>query len=261
MIKYTTLALALTSASVFAASTIGNVTNIPDVKKDLEHGFHGQVGLAVANLPEYVGGDDLETTVLPLINVSYNDRFYFKFNRLGAWLYKSDNGFRVGGVVTNHAGYDAGDVPDYLRDNLVEDRDDSTMLGINAEYKKGMFSAEVGYLQDISDTSDGAKMYIQANYTVLAAPKYTLTLVAKAEQLDDDMTSYYYSAINDDNSFYTAKSATNLTIGTVGTYKINDKWTAIGALTVTSLGDEITDSPLVEKDTYNMVLVGATYSF
>ena len=264
MIKFVTLALAIASSSTFAFSTLGNMTNIPDVKHKNKPGFHGQVGLAIANLPEYIGGKNTETSVLPLINLSYNDRFYFKLNRLGAWVYKSKNGFRVGGVITRHAGYDAGDLPDHLKDNLGSERDDSTMAGINAEYKNGMFSAEIGYLTDISDTSEGAKSYIKAGYTVLTNPAYTLTLVAKAEMLDDDIAEYYYTAFDDGaslNRLYTAEGTTNLTLGAVGTYKINNKWTAIGAVTATSLGDEIADSPLVEDDSYNMFLLGASYSF
>lgn len=264
MIKYLTLALGLASTAAMATSTIGATTKIPDVKSESKQGFHGQIGLAAASVPEYIGGKDNETRGLPLINVSYNDRFYFKYNRLGAWIYKNDS-FRVGGMITAHAGYDKSDLPSDLRDNLYFDREDSTMAGINAAFKKGMFSAEVAFLTDVSDESEGSKFTAQAGYTFFANAKATGTVIAKVENMDDDMASYYYSAFADGatvgNPVYEAEGTTNFTLGVVGTYRINQKWTAIGAVTATSLGDEIGDSPIVEDDSYNMVLVGATYSF
>lgn len=264
MIKHITLALALVSGSVFASSFVGKISHLPDVENKSKKGFHGQVGLGLAVLPTYIGADSTETSLLPLINVNYNDRFYFNANRLGAWVYQANYGVRLGGVITSHAGYDSDDLPNYLKDNLVFKRDDSIMAGVNAEFKRGMFSVEAGIVTDVSSASKGEKSYIQASYTVLAKPKYSLTIMAKAEMLDSDMTEYYYNSFYDETSTtpdYVAKSATNITLGAVGTYKINNKWTAMGAITATSLGDEIADSPLVENDSYNMVLVGATYSF
>ena len=257
MIKYTALALGLLSLSAVATSTTGSIANMPTVGNDSKQGFHGMVGLGAASMPEYVGGDDTETNVLPLINVSYNDTFYFKFNRLGAWVYKSNSGFRVGGVVMPHAGWESGD-GDRLTD--LEDRDDSIMAGINAEYKKGMFSTEVGYVTDVSDESEGSKFYAQASYTMLANRQYTLTVNGKVEAWDEDLTSYYYSAVGPDG-LYIADSTTNITLSLVGTYNLTKQWKLIGLASATSLGDEISDSPIVEDDTNNMFLLGAVYTF
>lgn len=248
-IKYLVLAMGLSSASVLAA----DLSSMPDVENNAKKGFHGQVGIAAASMPEYIGGDDTETVALPLINVSYNDTFYIKYNRLGAWVYKADNGFRLGGVVTYQKGWESSD-GDLLKGR--KDRDDSIMAGANVAWAQGKFSTEAGYVTDISDNSDGNKAYVQAAYTILAEPSYALSLFAKVENLDSDVTDYYYGT--DD---YSADSATNATLGLVGTYKINKKWTAIAAVSGTSLDDEIKDSPLVEEDTYNMVAVGVTYSF
>lgn len=257
MFKYAALALSLAAVPAMA-STLGDMDSIPDVNNKAKQGFHGQVGLAVASMPEYMGGDDAETTGVPLINVSYNDTFYFKYNRLGAWAYKADNGFRVGGVIMQHKGWESGD-GDLLDE--YKDRDPSTMAGINAAYKTGMFSSEFGYVSDISDESEGAKFYAQASYTMLATPKYSLTVAAKVEALDEDLVKYYYSGNEANGDRYYADSTTNVTLALIGTYNISEKWKVIAAVSATSLGDEIEDSPLVEDDAYNMALLGATYSF
>jgi outer membrane scaffolding protein for murein synthesis (MipA/OmpV family) len=256
MIKYAVLALSLVSVSVFANSTLGSMSNVPDVKHEAKKGFNGQVGLGLANISEYVGAKNNESILVPLINVNYNDTFYIKFNRLGAWFYKSDNGFRVGGVLTRQAGYDKKELPDGLINKVG--KEDTTLVGVNAQYKKGKFSAEAGFLMGMGDNgkndegSDGGKFYAQAGYTFLATSQYTLTGMVKVAKWDEDLVEYYYG--NKDAS-------TNVTVGLVGTYKLNDKWTMLGVVTAASLGDEITDSAIAEDDSSNMILLGATYSF
>lgn len=247
MQKTATLAALLLSASAMANTDVGNLDNSPNLPEQKRQGFHGQIGLGIANTPEYVGGDDNKTRIVPLINVSYNDTFYFKFNRLGGWLYKSDNGFRVGGLIASHRGYEKNDGK-----KLVIDRDSSTMAGVNLAYNKGLFSAEVGYLTDVSDTSEGAKSYIQARYTFIANREYSLSAAAKIENLDEDIVDYYYG---------NSESTTNTSLSLIGTYRLNEKWNLLGVITATSLGDEIADSPIVEDDSYNSIILGATYSF
>lgn len=249
--KKTLMALALLSTSSLAAS-VNDVNQLPDNNEQAKKGLHGQVGLALASLPEFIGSDDNKTTVLPVINVSYNDRFYFKFNRLGGWLYKNKNGFRFGGVVTSHSGYDKEDIQNSELANTWGDRDASFMAGVNAAYRYQKFNIEAGYVTDVSNNSDGAKFYASTSYTIFADREKTLTLNARLEHLDKDMVRYYYGV--DGSTF-------NATLGVIGTYKLSKSWTAIGALTVSTLGDEISDSIITTDDKANVALIGAVYSF
>lgn len=251
IMKKSLIALALLSGSSLAAS-INDVNQLPDSTEKAKKGLHGQVGLAVVNLPEFIGSDDNKTTALPVINVHYNDRFYFKFNRLGGWLYKNKNGFRFGGVVTTHGGYDKEDIANNELAQTWGDRDTSFMAGVNAAYRYQKLNIEAGYVTDVSNNSDGAKFYTSASYIAYADREKTLTLNARLEHLDKDMVNYYYG-VND--------STLNATLGLIGTYKLSKNWTAIGALTVTSLGDEISDSAIATDDKANLALLGAVYSF
>lgn len=250
MIRYIALFLVVLSTSVFAASTTGSLTEISGINTKQSKGFHGHVGLGAISLPEYLGGDDTEVKVLPLINVSYNDRIYFKYNRLGAWLYKSDSGLRFGALVTQHRGIDEKDLADEF--DGYGDRDDSTLAGLNVAYKAGRFSSQISALTDVSDNSEGTKLQVELGYTFLANRQYTLSANAKVENLDEDFVEYYYS--NDD-------SAVNYSLSLTGTYQLTQKWTLIGSVSTTALGDEISDSPIVEKDNPTMALIGAVYSF
>ena len=210
------IVLALLSTPSLAA-TLNDVNQLPDSAEKAKKGLHGQVGLAVINLPEFMGSDDNKTTVLPVVNVHYNDRFYFKFNRLGGWLYKNKNGFRFGGVVTSHSGYDKEDIHNQELAQSWGDRDASFMAGVNAAYQYKKFNLEAGYVTDVSDNSEGAKFYGIASYTVFADRDKSLTLNARFEHLDKDMVNYYYGV---------SDSTLNATIGVVGTYKLSKNWTA-----------------------------------
>ncbi len=249
--KISLLALALLSGSSLAAS-INDVNRLPDNEVKAKKGLHGQVGLAAASLPEFVGSDESKTSVLPIINVHYNDRFYFKFNRLGAWLYKNDNGFRFGGVVTSHSGYDKEDIKNNELAQSWGDRDASFMAGLNVAYRYQKLNIEAGYVTDVSNNSEGAKFYTSASYTVFADKEKTLTLNARVERLDEDMVGYYYGI---------DEATLNTTLGVIGTYKLSKNWTAIGAVTVTALGDEVSDSVISTDDNANVALLGAVYSF
>jgi outer membrane scaffolding protein for murein synthesis (MipA/OmpV family) len=251
MHKFAPLAFYLLSASSLAAS-IENVNSIPDNGKDSTKGFHGQVGIAIANLPKFSGSDDKESVLLPLINANYNDRFYFKFNRLGAWFYKNDNGFRFGGVITSHAGYDKEDIKQGDIGLLWGDRDTSLMAGLNFSYKYQRFSAETGYVSDISDNSEGAKTYLTASYRFFLDKQISLSVNANVELLDADIVKYYYGK---------DKSTVNATLGVVATYRLSKNWHAMAALTTTALGDEISESVVSSKDNYNVAIAGVTYSF
>ncbi len=250
MIKYLILVVSALSATAYAGSATGSLTEIPDTKGKVSKGFYGQVGLGAISLPEYIGGDDTEVKVIPLINVSYNDTLYFKYNRLGAWLYKSDSGLRFGALVAQHRGFDDSDLPDEF--SGYGDRDDSILAGLNVGYNFGRFWSEFSALTDVSDNSDGTKLQAQLGYTFLATRNYTLSANAKVESLDKDFVDYYYS---------NNESTVNYSLSIIGTYKLSPKWTLMGALSITALGDEISDSVIVEDDSPSMALIGATYSF
>lgn len=66
------------------------------------------------------------------------------------------------------------------------------------------------------------------------------------------MVGYYYGI---------DEATLNTTLGVIGTYKLSKNWTAIGAVTVTALGDEVSDSVISTDDKANVALLGAVYSF
>ncbi|NTS78087.1 MipA/OmpV family protein [Catenovulum sp. SM1970] len=260
---------AITAASLlaFSGASYANVDEIPDVETDKGSGFHGIVGLGAMNAPEYVGGSENETIAVPLINVNYNDTFYFKFNRAGWKFWKPSEKFFLGLELGRRAGWEKEDLESSF-DNIenisspqLEERDAIVLAGINAGYKSGRFNAEISILggsadENVNDVEPGGEVVVRASYTFIANEKFTLSAAAKVESLSEDTVEYLYGTPT-----YKGDSTTNATIALVGTYNLNKSWVIMAAAGGTSLGDEIADSPLVADDSQSIALLGAAYKF
>lgn len=253
MKKILAASLLLVSGSVLAGSGVaGSVSQVPSQYAPTEPGWFVQLGVGVINAPEFQGMDDNETRTLPLLNASYNDTYYFEFNKLGVWLWKpEDSGLRIGLIAQMHRGYDKGDGP-------VADRevDDTALVGVRAKWKSGRFVIETSLLGS-SESDSGPEAHVQARYTFLAGETGTLTGFVRFEAFSEDTVDYFYYDDNDAS----VDSATISSIGAIGTYNLGNNWVIIGALLAQTYGDSITDAPGVTEDTGTAALLGATYKF
>ncbi len=61
----------------------------------------GSLGIGVLDTDRFPGGAERRQRVIPVINITYAERYYFRFTQLGAWLWRSEevgprSGWRVG---------------------------------------------------------------------------------------------------------------------------------------------------------------------
>ncbi len=254
-------------ASAFASSSpISDIEAIPSVEVSVKKqtGFNGMVGLGAINRDVFPGVDDQETNPIPLINVNWNDIVYFEFNKLGGWLYKNEeNNFRIGAVVQPRMGCDSDDCNPFFAGDDHE-IDSYAVAGIRTKWRSGKFSID-GSLLGSTESDSGSEAVIVGKYTFIMNNNMTLTAQLKIEALSEDAVDYLYYGDTDFGSDlglnFDSDSAINTSLGLIGTYTINPKWTAIAALTATSLGDAITDAPGVTEDTSTAIVLGAMYRF
>lgn len=241
------------SAIAGGSGVLGDISQVEVVQPVKEQGFRGLVGLGVINAPTFAGVDNNESRAVPLINVSYNDTLYFQFNKVGAWLWKpKDSGFRVGVVAKARQGYDKGDGP------LIDrELDDTTLVGLRAKWRTGMFSIDASYLGS-TESDSGNETHITANYTFLASAQGTLSSFIRLENLSEEAIDYLYYA---NGEFDGADSAMNSTIGVVGTYNVSPRWTVMGMVSATAYDDAIEDAPGVTEDNGTTALLGVVYKF
>ena len=257
-----TMGLMLASSASLAGG-LGDIAETPHSDLPSDKDLSGYLGVGGLSRPEYIGGDDHEGTVVPLIYVDYRDIAYFKLNHLGVWFWKQgQEGFRIGAVAQPRRGWRRSD-----GDRLggMDTRGDSIEAGVNLAWRQGPFEIEGAYLTDVSDESDGDSAFIKFRYALLEGTKWRLGGQLGFEYLDDDVTDYYFgvpaSEATPSRPAYSPDEEWNTSVGLVASYFFNPSWMAIAGGTYTVLGDEIEDSPIVESDDYYTLFGGVAWRF
>jgi outer membrane protein len=246
------------------AGGLGDLSSLPETPAEGKADFRALIGVGAVSRPEYIGSDRDDTTApIPLINVSYKDIAYFKFNRAGVWFWKAgDTGVRFGALLKPRQGWDDSD--DRLLAGMGE-RDDSIEAGLNMAWRSERAEIEVGVLTDVSDESDGNSAFIDLRYAFVKSPRWQLLGKVGFEYLDDDVTEYYWgvppSQAVPGRSAYSPDEAWNTSVGLLATYSLSDNWKLMGGAVYTLLGDEIEDSPIVKEDDSVTTVIGVAFKF
>gem|GEM_PF-2861329 len=66
-----------------------------------EADFQGSLGLGILDTDRFPGSSERRQRSIPVLDIQYRDRYYFRFTQLGAWLWQSDDfdrrqGWRAG---------------------------------------------------------------------------------------------------------------------------------------------------------------------
>ncbi|REL36816.1 MipA/OmpV family protein [Thalassotalea euphylliae] len=254
--------------SVASTTSYANLGEVPDIDTAKGSGLKGMLGLGAMSVPEYIGGNENETEVLPIINLTYQDKFYFRFNRGGWWFWQPQNSHLNAGLeVGFRRGWEREDLVTSLSDSLdlsgpqFNETDDAILAGVNVEYSNNGFSTEVSLLTASADENfygedPGIELILRASYTMVFSPKFSLSTSSKIEVLSKDTVNYYYGV-----NGYEGDLALNVSLAAIGAYRVTDNWLVLGSLGVNFLGSEIADSPLVADDSQSIAILGAAYSF
>lgn len=250
-------ALAATISTSAVAGVVSDVGSVPDyTAEQTDKDWSGMVGLVALSAPEYVSGDDTETTAAPIIMVDYKDTAYFKVNRGGFWFWKPNDSFRVGALAKIRPGAwedDDDEIKDLPLPASFDEPDAQIEPGVNFLYRSGRFSAEA-QLTSGEDTN----VAINFDYNLMQSPKGLLTVRLGVETLGEDTVNYNWYG---DRSAADPDSATNTSLALIGIYNLNPEWKLLYGVQGTSLDDEIKDSPVGNEDSYNIGFVGAAWSF
>ena len=254
----TAVVLGSMSSLALAGGGLSGVESVDaQATEDSEKNWTGLIGLAVASKPEYWGSDDTEGAALPVIIVDYKDTAYFKVNRAGYWFWKPNENFRVGAILKiRSAAWDKSD--DSIDDvkplpGGFDEPDTQVEPGINARYKKDRFGAELQLT-----VGEDTNMSVDLQYNIMQSAKFVLQGKLGVEFLGEDQVNYSWYG---DKGSLDNDSATNVSVGLLGIQTLNPSWKLFYGVNVTSLDDEIDDSPVGQDDTYTVAFFGAGYSF
>lgn len=220
-------------------------------------------GLGVAVLPKTSGSDEFRVLALPIINANYGDRYYINALKAGVWLVDSDNKrLRLGLSTQARFGWDA---DDGKLTRGMNDRDLSLDLGPSVRWQTdyGTFNAKWGF--DIGGASNGQTIELQYVKSILRHGGFKINGSLGATRNNHKFNDYYFGVdANETSQFrpaYSAESSTEFSVGINGTYTVGNKSYLLFGTSVTRLGDQQADSPIVETRIQPFAYVGYSVAY
>lgn len=199
-----------------------------------------------------------ETRILPVPVALYEgERFFFRGESFGAHLFKSDTltfdlvaAVRFDGVKASdldadelsRAGIDA---------SIVRNRHDGVDLGAGLQWRTGVGIFAIEHLQDISGASGGALSTLTYSAPIVSGATTFLPHVA-IKHYSARSANYYYGTWRDEIARgapdYRPGAYTSPELGLTVLRQLGERWSAIGAVTVERVPDQVTRSPLADRD-------------
>ncbi len=225
-------------------------------------GVQWSLGVGVISSPRpYVGAENT-TTVIPLLELSY-ERFFVQGIRLG-YRFTDPGPFSLAVIAgPRFLGYDESDSP-FLRG--MADRKGAIDVGLAAAWNRRRWGVGGHLRRDVSGNSDGTQAGVDLfiRRTALGG-KLRLQPALGLEWLDGSTVDYYYgvreSEALPERPAYRGTSTTNVSLGLLATYQVNRRIALVTLLNGSLLGDEAADSPIVDRKASYFGLAGITYRF
>ena len=262
--KSTTLLMSTLASGLLPAVVLAQTPTEPAEK--------WAIGLGAAAIESPYAGEDTRIRPFPLVSYE-GERLFLRGISGGVHLYDSGP-FLLDAVFS--ARLDGFDIEDLGRNELLangvdpgllSDRDDQLDAGLRATFRSALGSVAIEGLQDVTGTSEGYEIKLDYRYR-WQLPGTTLTASAGGSWLSADLAGYYYGTLDEEVArgvaAYDPGSAFVPRIGFSAMHTLgNSKWQLLGGVDYQRLPDELTDSPLVDRDADGMarVMIGVSRRF
>lgn len=212
-------------------------------------GWTGTLGAGVVAFPKYVGGRSMQSVLLPIAYVDYNDWFYVDLYRVGAYVWSSEDKKKgLSLAVEPRIGFSSADGPRLT--GMTTRR--STLFGgvtYNAENELGSMS--LGYFTDLGNASRGGYLDLLVNRPLIKNERLELTGSVELTRTDAKLANYYFGVtpgeVTATRPLYTPGAATNMTVWLTGQYNVTKHYAVMFGANVTRLGSSAAASPIVER--------------
>lgn len=162
-------------------------------------------------------------------------------------------------------GYDEDEVKDTPILNGMDERKGGIWAGVSVTWKNSLVDVSAEWLSDTSGNSDGQRFAFGFERTWMFGRQFLLTPRVVAVWMDDKNIDYYYGVrsneIRVDRPIYLGKAGMNMEYGIRGVYLLDRQHSIFIDAGVTSLADEIQDSPLIDASVDGNILIGYRYQF
>lgn len=213
------------------------------------------VGAALIDSPNAGEG----TRVRPFPLISYDgDRVFLRGLSGGVHLYQSGY-FTVDAIASVRLyGFDIDDLgaAELLANGIdatqLSDRDDGLDAGFRVGFGSTWGSIALEAVHDISDTSDGYEISLDYSYRWLF-DQTAITAIVGVSRMSSELTRYYFGTLDEEVArgvlAYSPGSADVPRAGLTLTHSFgSSQWQLLGSLEYRFFPDELTNSPLLERD-------------
>jgi len=195
-------------------------------------------------------------------------------------LFYNSNRFRIFGTAADLKLYSNKDVEFALRAKYVGDgykSSDAAILRGMDERKDGVWIGAVGtwampaaklsleWLSDASGNSDGQSLKLGIERSFKVGSSSTITPHAQAAWMNNKYVNYYYgvkaSEVNASRTAYSPDGTTNVSLGVRFDYSLTKNQLLMMDLDIIRYGNQIKDSPLVDRSSSPSLMLGYLYRF
>ena len=243
MTRHNPLSLLLLTGLFLSGNSIAQSWKLPE--------FNGLITGAVSS--DELPYQQVSTTHQPsLLVFGRLGQVFIEGNRAGTLINRFSFGaLSLIGQLRTHQYLDASET------NLTnKDRDKSIELGPQISIPLGFgLVSQFSLLQDVSGKHKGQE-YEAAIYKRFRFDNLSVLATLAAQYQNDELVDYYVGTTN-----YQGQADLTQEIELLGTYELNDEWSAVAVWRYYQHGSEIKNSPLTNADHTQRIALGIGYHF
>lgn len=225
---------------------------------DKQSNLAAGIGIGVGN-SVYKGADE---RIIPVPLIYYNYRDFFLAGTTAGYKFYNENDLELAVIAQwRTEGYDESDSR-HLKD--MDDRDMTVDGGLSASYKDGWGKTTLSFLTDMLGKHDGQEVSLSYGKR-LQYGDFSLTPSAGLSYRNNNLNDYYYGVMTKEatpaRAAYNSGESYNPFIKLRMQYDLGSRWTAMGIAGYEFLGNEITNSTIVDDNYLISFIAGLAYNF
>lgn len=222
--------------------------------------FSFELGVGVIINEEAYREVDTEVRVIPIVDLTYK-RFYIRGINFGYRLFQGDRNQLAVTLRPQFTDLEEDDSPYFTG---MEKREIAAMLGFDWDINLGnRFSLEFSAETDVTGRNEGTVAGINFSRTFIHNRKTVIIPELSLQYVDQSFTDYYYGVrLNEalpNRPFYEADATLNFESSVLVRHNFTPNFAFLAIVSAEFLGDEITESPLVDSDYSATVVTGVTW--
>ena len=220
-------------------------------------------GIGVAVLPKTSGSDEFRVMALPIINANYADRYYINALQAGVWILDSDDKrLRLGLAAQARFGWDAGDG---RLTKGMRDRDFTVEIGPALRWQTGLGTINAQWGLDAGGASNGQTIDLQFIRNLYRDNAFKLNGSMGLTWSDKKFNDYYFGVTASEalpsRPEYSAGSSVEYKAGLNGSYLVGANNFILFGTSITRLGNQQAESPIVETRLQPFAYLGYSIAY